>query len=264
MLAVVGGVIRRSRPAMSYWRGGPPLRTWHVQLRPVDMHLLRSERRGAELSSPSRKRTLPALGVGLADLQLGPLMKFVVGHELDPHAPAAERPDHRHELAQGEVAPVDRDERLVYVRRNGGVGDNLTAEDVPPRRPLVPTLEELDLGLPDGDLGGREVQALAVGLTGLDALVPVVEQLDVRHGRELLGADLQVRRRHRRVGVLDDGVVAVPGDANLVGGCHVGRLGSGMTRDDTRARLMGNGRAQGVWFVPRYAFEESSGCNAVA
>ena len=61
-------------------------------------------------------------------------------------------------------------------------------------------------------------------LAGLDALVPEGEQLLVGHDGELLSADFEVRRRHGVVGVLDDGVVTVAGDADLIGGRHVGAL----------------------------------------
>src|SRR4051812_3935817 len=105
--------------------------------------------RGAGLPLPRRR---------LSDLQLRAHVQLVIGNELDAHAPAAEAADHLHELGQREVTTVDADERLLQVRRNGCVGQNLAPHDMPPRSPLVAFLEELELRLAYRNLRGDIVE----------------------------------------------------------------------------------------------------------
>jgi hypothetical protein len=86
----------------------------------------------------------------VADTDLGSLVQLVLGYEDDTHAPAAMAAKQSDELDNAEVATVDRDDRLVELDRDGGVGHDLAPKYVAARSPLVAGLEVLDLGLARG------------------------------------------------------------------------------------------------------------------
>ena len=69
----------------------------------------------------------------------------------------------------------------------------------------------------------------------------------VRHRAESFGSHREVGRGHLGVGVLDDGVVAVPGDVDFIGRCHVGAF----VRVDARTSHEAPGRPKGPTWQSR-------------
>ena len=118
------------------------------------------------------------------------------------------------------LAPMPFTEMMYRFR-----APELSAHDMTARCPLVAGFEELELGFAERDLGGGVVDGAAMLFAGDEAGVPEREELLIVHRGELRGADGEVRRRDRRVGVFDDRDVAVTGDAHLIGVGDVGAFG---------------------------------------
>jgi hypothetical protein len=107
-------------------------------------------------SAPARSARTLLWSLRLPDLDPWLLVQVLVAYERDPHAPSAERADHLAELAQREVAVIDRYERLVQIGLQRRVSQDHGAKDVTAGNPLTALLEPLDLRLTGRDLSQRE------------------------------------------------------------------------------------------------------------